>query len=337
VLILILAREGRRTRLASTAAFVAGFLLPWLPWVAYIAMAWSDFAGQIRTVASRFDVFNPAFYVANALHGDGPISSDWLLQSIGALPIRRAGAWAVVMAIPIAWAAALAHARRTRQYALAALAVASVLQLAMFFFLLKVKTVNYMIGIWPLAVLLMAWALVRGWDTGRPRLRAAAVLFVAVIAVEGILGVASAREAAGRVTSYQAYEAAIDRCLPPDALVLGLPHHWLGLRSHRFRSWQLATNFADPSFVDVPRPLDQVLDEIAPDIMLVDRYMTALFEEAAAPSHPYHYLSTGFHAFLERRHPVKVCEFTDATYGPTVVYRVPPAVERSRLLKKPAT
>jgi len=292
-----------------------------------VATAWPDFVGQMRTVGPRFDVFNPAFYIANALHGDGPISRDWLVQSIRTLPIRRIGAWALVASVPVAWVAAVAQGIRTRQPALTALATASLLQLAMFAVLLRVKTVNYMIGIWPLAVVLVAWALVRGWDSGGPLVRAAAVLFAGVIAVDGAVGVAAAREVADRVTSYDAYEAAIDRCMPRGALVLGLPHHWLGLRSHPFRSWQLATNLADPNFVEMPRPLDQVLDEIAPDIVLVDAHMTALFEAAAASSHPYHYLSTGFQAFLERRQPVKVCEFADATYGRTVVYLVPP-VER---------
>jgi hypothetical protein len=73
--------------------------------------------------------------------------------------------------------------------------------------------------------------------------------------------------------------------------------------------------------------LDEVLDEMSPDIVLVDRYMTALFEAASAPSHPYRYLSIGFRLFLERRRPQIVCDFTDPTYGPTVVYRVPRAAE----------
>ena len=99
----VLAREGwGRPTLRAAWMLVAGFALVWLPWIVWVGLNWSDYVAQMQTVASRLDVFNPAFYAANILSGDGPVSIGWLLRTLKSLPLVRVGAWTLVAGAPIA-------------------------------------------------------------------------------------------------------------------------------------------------------------------------------------------------------------------------------------------
>src|SRR5262249_11373138 len=133
-------------------------------WVAYIATGWSDFLGQMRMDAARFNLFDARFYIDNILHGSGPISLDWAARSIRALPPTRVGTWTMVIGTPAAVAVALYRARDASAGVVRALAVAFLLQLTMFVAVLKVKSVTYMIALWPLAALLLAWLGAWLWD-----------------------------------------------------------------------------------------------------------------------------------------------------------------------------
>ena len=76
------------------------------------------------------------------------------------------------------------------------LAVASLSQTVMFIALLRVKTVSYMIALWPLWALLLAWFGVWLWDRHRPPFRVALLALLTVIAVEGVTRVAHAQSQA---------------------------------------------------------------------------------------------------------------------------------------------
>ena len=170
---LMIARHGRDVfRRNTMAPLFVGFACPWLPWVAFVASGWSDYLGQMRLVSARFDVFNPSFYVENVLYGDGPISLGWSVNVIRALPFTRAGTWTMLIGCPAACATMLLVGRRRGGGAGYTMAVAAVAQTVMFVALLKVKTVSYMIALWPLWAVLLAWFAVWLWDRQRTVLRA---------------------------------------------------------------------------------------------------------------------------------------------------------------------
>lgn len=317
--------HGGVRRTHATGLVVLGFLATWLPWIAYIVSGWDDYRGQMRFVADRFDVFSPAFYVSNALHGGGPISLDWMLAVLRDLPWQRPGTWSVLLGIPIglgamAWSALGQH---HRHHAARMLGLVALAQFVMFLVLLKVKTINYMIGLWPLGVLMLAWLGIWLWDRRSALVRIGIVVLLALILGEGTTRIAHARTAARRTDSYDRYAREIALCIPAGSLVLGLQHYWLGLRQYAYRTWLMPINYAHPLYYHDPVPIENALELINPDIILIDRYMARFFERAAHPDHPLHAMQTGFEAFLARRRAEPICAIHNRTYGTMIVHRVP--------------
>lgn len=329
---IVLAGVGRGVwhdcrRLVLAALVLAGFALPWVPWLAYVASGWNDFLGQMRFVSPRFDLLNASFYLGNAVHSDGPMSVGWLVRVIGELPWQRPGAWSVVVGLPVAAAVLVWAPRHDEEGARLArrLGLVAFAQFVMFLLLLHVKTVNYMIGIWPLAALLLAWLSIWLWDCRRRWLRVALIGLGIVLVGEGAERVAHARTAARHAIPYDWYTAEIAACIPAGARVLGLQHYWLGLRQFEYRTWLMATNLAHPVYYHAPMPLDEALEHIDPDVILIDRHMTAFFEAASSPAHRFHDMQAGYEAFVARRRVEPVCVIRNRTYGPMTVSRVPKA------------
>jgi hypothetical protein len=128
------------------------------------------------------------------------------------------------------------------------LGAAGLAQFAMFLALLRVKTINYMIGLWPLAVLLLAWLAIWLWDRQKLLVRAGMLVLLAMILAEGMTRIAHARAAARRAVPYDWYTSEIARCIPAGSLVLGLQHYWLGLRQYEYRTWLMAVNYGHPLY-----------------------------------------------------------------------------------------
>ena len=229
------ARSGGVPRTRAAVLVLSGFALPWLPWLVYIASGWSDFVGQMRFVSERLEIFNPSFYRSNALHGGGPISVDWFVTVIRDLPLARPGAWTVIVGIPIAVLVIAWTTRRDRdRYGTARMfALFSLAQLLMFVALLRVKTINYMIGLWPLAALMLAWLGIWLWDRRKSSVRVVILMLFALILGEGTLRIVHAAAAARRAATYEQYTSQIARCIPAGSRVIGLQHYWLGLRQYR--------------------------------------------------------------------------------------------------------
>ena len=147
-----------------------------------------------------------------------------------ALPFARVGTWTMGIGCPAACATMLWVGRHRGGGAGYTLAVAALAQTAMFVALLKVKTVSYMIALWPLWAVLLAWFGVWLWDRQRTALRAALLALLAVIVVEAVTRVAHAHNTAKQTSPYDWFESEVAGCIPSGALVLGLQHYWLGLR-----------------------------------------------------------------------------------------------------------
>jgi 4-amino-4-deoxy-L-arabinose transferase-like glycosyltransferase len=295
---------------------LAGCVAPWLPWAGYVASGWTDYVGQMRFVAPRFDLLSPSFYLDNVLHGGGPISGDWAVYTLGSLSADQIGAWTMVIAVPLAVGAMLWPAAGRRQPAAALLAASLVTQTLLFLLLLAVKTVNYMIALWPMAVLCVAWLGVRVWDRRGvwPTRLAAVVLAVAVVG-EGVARITAVRKSAAATTSYEWFTGEVARCIPEGSRVLGLQHYWLGLRQYPFRTWVAAINFATPLYYHEPMTLDDALERIDPDVVLIDRYMAQFFRDVADPADPLHRFSLGFERFLARRGATERCVVDGRDYG----------------------
>lgn len=319
---LLLFHARKRRALRAATLLVAGFLLTWVSWIVYVFTGWSDYLGQMRFVSARFDLFDPAFYTPNLLR-TGPISWGWLAQVVPNLPLSRAGAWTVLVGTPVAAGVMAWKSARGPNSAAWALAVAALAQFAMFVLLLQVKTINYMIGLWPLGALLLAWLGVQLWDSQQRLLRAVAAVIAGAILVEGGVGVARARAAARYAMPYESYTREIAGCIPPGSLVLGLQHYWLGLRQYRYRAWLVPVLLTSPRYYDRPMTLDAALERIDPDIILIDRFMSAFFENAAQPQHPNHRLHSEYAAFVARRDVKPLCVIQNRTYGTMAVYAVP--------------
>jgi len=322
-LIAFVALSGGLTRSTFRAAglLIAGFALVWLPWAIWVGLNWSDYVAQMRTVGSRFAVFSPAFYHMNVISGDGPMSIGWLAQTLRGLPARRVGAWTLAIAAPIiTWLLARrGHARRAGELALL---TASAIQCLLFVTLLEVKSINYMIALWPLGALMQAWLAVWLWDRRRAALRGLIVAVAAAVVIEGGVRMFAAARDARHTTSYDGFERQVAGCIPTGALVLGFQHYWLGLHDFPYRTWLLPLNMANPAFETAPLPIDVALERINPNVVLMDRNARQLFEETANPSHPYHYLAVGFDAYRQQRSLLPRCVVRDATYGTIEVYEV---------------
>jgi 4-amino-4-deoxy-L-arabinose transferase-like glycosyltransferase len=317
VLVFLVLRENpQRSTPTSIAAVVGGFVLVCVPWATWIGLHWQDYAGQMRTVATRFDVFTPSFYSVNILSADGPISVEWLRQTLRSLPLDRVGSWTLALGTPVA--VYMMWNRPERR----AVAVACAIQLPLFVALLQVKTFNYVIALWPLAALAIAWLAIELWDRRRRVIRGALSVVTAAILVEGGACLRAVAQQAKATSSYDWYESQIAACIPPGSLVLGFQHYWLGLRQFRFRTWLLPFYLANQGVEPDPLPLDVALERINPDIILIDRYARQLFSDTADPGHPFHYLALGFDAFRARRALVPLCVVRDHSYGVMEVYGV---------------
>jgi hypothetical protein len=208
------------------------------------------------------------------------------------------------------------------------------MQSLLFATLLKVKSDNYLIALWPLAVLNLAWLGVWVWDQ-RPKrwVRPVLLALLCLLLVEGAGRIAHRRDVAARTTPYDQVTAQLAELIPPGARVLGLQHYWLGLRSYPFRSWLLPVLYALPETYTPALSMDEALERIDPDVILLDHHMQAYFDELADAEHPNHALYRGFRRFMDARHATLLGVIEDVTYGTLAVYVVDEPATRGESLQ----
>jgi 4-amino-4-deoxy-L-arabinose transferase-like glycosyltransferase len=326
------ARRGRRSVTDSALwMMIVGFAAAWAPWVAFVATGWSDYLAQMRTYSDRFDLFNPSFYLTNVVREIDRYRFVDLFDPSGNLRLARPGLWTALLGIPTAVAAMLWHTKRQRHDPVFALAVASIVQVSMFTILLSTKSSNYVIALWPLGVLSIAWFGLWLWDRRRDaRGRAGLVVLLAFILIEGSSRVGHARVMGRQTTPYDWFEGQVAACIPADSLVLGFQHYWLGLRQFPYRTWLLPLFYANPVLYHDAVPFDRAIERVDPDVVLVDRHWADLIEATKDPGHPYHSVHTGFEAFATRHRMEPLCVIRDRTYGTMEVYRVREAAHESK-------
>src|SRR5262249_40176274 len=146
-----------------------------------------DYLNQMRPVADRFEIFRPSFYISNVLHEVNRYRPIGMLNPSGQLGWFRPGAWTVLPGVPAAVGLMLWRTRNRAHDATFTLASAALVQVVLFAFLLKMKMYAYLIALWPLGALALAWLAVWLWNTKKVATTMRVVLptLLALILVEG--------------------------------------------------------------------------------------------------------------------------------------------------------
>jgi hypothetical protein len=98
--------------------------------------------------------------------------------------------------------------------------------------------------------------------------------------------------------------------IPRGARVLGLHTYWFGLEDFDYRSFLVPLNWADLGV-----PLDQALDEVDPDVVLLDTRTRAYFDSLPPGGD-----GTRFSAWLDKHSARELGRIDDPTYGLMTVY-----------------
>ena len=292
----------------------AGAVVVWLPWLLYVVSGWSYFLGQQRLVYDRFDLFDIRFYIDNLLREVDRYRMADLFDDQGYPRLLRPGLWTMILALPVSLALILCRGRSQA----VALAFALLLQAGLFALLLKQKHYNYVIALWPLAALVLAWAGVLGWRIHRWRPIIGVVLFL--ILIEGAVGIQRRSGLAAQTTPYDEFSARVAEYVPEGSLVLGLQHYWFGLREYEYRTWLLPFFWASEQTYHAPMSLDQALQRVDPDVVLIDRHMGGFFERAAAPPDPQQDTYKAYKRFMDRHGAMLAGIVDDPDYGRMEIY-----------------
>jgi 4-amino-4-deoxy-L-arabinose transferase-like glycosyltransferase len=317
LLAVLVLRQGLRwpMRLA-TVVMVAGFVVPWIPVLLWLASGWDNFIGQSQLVGARFDLLSPGFYLHNLLHEYQRFGSLHLLKRDGTIDWFRPGAWSTIIGAPVALVVMLRHGRTTRTDAPFMIAVVLIVQAVLFALLINIKFFNYFIALWPLVIITLAWLGVYLWNRWQQQLvRGLLIGLLVVIGIEGTMHIADEQRRASEATPYNDYEQRIAAHLPAGARIIGLNRYWLGLRNYDYRSWLVPILLSDSLYTQHRVTLDSALEEIAPDILLVDRDMRSYFDEIADPANPRHNDHIELERYLKRHAAQQAAVLDDTTYG----------------------
>jgi hypothetical protein len=305
--LLILAWWDGRTR--AVAWLMGGAVLPWLPYAVYVLDDVPDWRGQTAIYASRFELFNPAWYLSNILSefhrygpGLGPIGVGWLL---------RPGFWFLLVAVPLSLVA-LGRRAMSCDAAARAIVVPAVLFPLLFALFITLKLVNYTLIELPLFALAVAWGLARVWSVRVWLSKIALVAACAAVVVEGGVVLGNLEQAAAVNTPYRTFISEVRDYVPPGASVLGLHSYWLGFESFDYRSFLVPLNWADEGL-----PLDQGLARVAPNVVLLDARMRTYFDspEVAADR-------GRFYGWLGQNGARVIGRVQDPTYGLMEIYEL---------------
>ncbi len=303
------------------AVMALGFAAPWLPYLAYVLSDLPDWIGQTRGYAPRFDLLSLHWYWSNLLHeyhrygpGLGPLGWHYLL---------RPGYWAALIALPSSLLALARRAVCLGDQAARVIVVPALVFPTLFALLISLKLANYLVTVIPLGALAAAWGGVSLWrwaerDRRRRWVRVAlAGLFLAATA-EGATRIAALEAAAATTTPYADFIARVRAHIPPGSRVLGLHNYWFGLHDLDYRAWLVPLLQADPTYWSPSLSMDEALDQIAPEVILIDSRLQAYFDSAVATDPKPH----AIRAWMNDRGYVRAAVVTDRTYGPMEIYRL---------------
>jgi hypothetical protein len=140
------------------------------------------------------------------------------------------------------------------------------------------------------------------------------------VVIEGVWRIAGLLGAAAYSTPYETYTAEVAAHIPPGARVVGLQNYWLGLRQTDYRTLSLPFILSDPDYTPHPVPVDQTLEDLAPDVILIDTRIGDYLDQIANPDAPDHAKWVAFQSFMDRHQARLAAQVDDASYGPMRIY-----------------
>lgn len=317
---------GWRARLHAVGALLAGFILPWLPYLLYVVQDLPAWRGQTSFYGDRFDLLNPAWYLSNLRLEVSRYAPGLDLGNPGAL--LRVGWWATLVALPAVLLILAWRGWRDRDAPARALAVPGLLIPVLFALLIRLKLANYLVVVLPVWAMALGWGVGQLWDwagrrarTGRG-LRLAVALLLVLILLEGGLRVAALERTARTTTPYAQLSAQIRQALPDGARVLVLHTYWLGLQDFDVRTFAVPVLWTDPAFTQPPITFTAGLDRIAPDVVIIDPRMREYFAQPGARNQAN---TQALQDWLVRHQARLVKTIDDPTYGAFEIFQVPRA------------
>lgn len=321
ILALYFRRRQKVFREPPIYLMLAGFVLAGLPWLWFAAQSFSDYHGQTLGHASRFKIFDLQFYIHNIL------SEPWRFGPFGprSLLSWRFGVWLVLLGIP----AGLVFFWKKRQTVLNTPLFSVIIALVTVEILLALfiwaKFPIYLLSILPLALLLLSWTLLEGFNrkTQRPPVRFLILGAVWVLLTfEGMARLLHREKLMAAMTSYPALINQLRPHIPRGALILGPNPLWPGLADHLYRSWYLTFSLSDAAFSAMPISFDSALVKISPRIILLDNAIRDYFVSIDKPGHPQRERARVFADYLRRRNARLVAEMKDVTYGHIEIFQL---------------
>lgn len=315
--LILLALWDRRSR-ANVAAIALGFVLPLLPYIAYILSDLRDWRGQTRQYGNRFDLLHPAWYWHNLMaeyHRYGPGLGSSRSAAL------RIGFWSALLALPASLIALSWRAWRYRCSAARALILPLLVFPLLFALLIHSKLVNYTISFVPLAAIAAAWGSITVWERVKSAkhalwFRLVLALLLAAIIVEGAMRIVALEVAAKTTTPYYDYIGRVREHIPPGARVLGLQNYWFGLEGFDYRSFAVPLWQTEPTYEPRPLSFEEALEQIAPGVVLIDHRMRHYFATSGAER------AQQFDHWLKRHRGQLVGRVDDPTYGLMEIYRL---------------
>jgi 4-amino-4-deoxy-L-arabinose transferase-like glycosyltransferase len=289
-----------------------GFAIPWLPYAAFVLAHPGDWLGQTRHYAPRFDLLNPRWYWSNLVaeprrYGPGLGSPGWAY-------LTRPGFWMTLVLLP---ASVFALARRglaRDDPAARALAIPLLVLGTLFAVLLHEKLAYYALTIWPLGALAVAWGGLTLWRRAhRGWVRGAIIALLAAVAVEGATRIGVLWSSGATATRHDQFLARVRAHVPDGSRVLGLHDWWMAFHDLDYRAWPVILWKSTPEIWSPPLTVAGTLDEMDPDVILIDSGMRAFFD--GNPKGP------AVYGWMRDNRYREVASLTDPTYGTMHIYR----------------
>jgi 4-amino-4-deoxy-L-arabinose transferase-like glycosyltransferase len=336
----------RALRRPAPYAIAAGFALALLPWGIYIAQDLPAYFGQMLPEQTRFRLWEPAFYLDSLLRE--PSRYSRLLRINGVTVLwPRLGIWVALLGLPLSIAMLLLRIsgrslgrasgppqNPTRQIADRLLLLALPLFALLLALLVNLKFYNYITLLLPCIALNLALLGVCLWraaaalsSRGRAAARAALGGLLALVLLDGLVGVRRSLVSAAAISPYDRYTERVAAAIPPGARVLALHQFWFGLypRGYIYRSVALAYYYSDPRYyTPAPLPIEEALARIAPEYILVDRAMARELRMDLPAEALDDERDQRFRRYLARHCAHPVARIADSHYGDLTIYRLCP-------------
>jgi hypothetical protein len=160
------------------------------------------------------------------------------------------------------------------------------------------------------------------WDRKRPLpIRGTLAVLLAAIIIEGGRAVYDIHRIAHTLTPYNAFAARLAAGIPAGTRVLGLHNYWLGLHTTTYRTWALPFLYANPVYAQQETlTMSQALEQIAPEVVIVDQEMERYLKALADPAEPHHQWSIEIAGYFADHQATWVRDVVDPTYGAFHIY-----------------